>query len=129
MPRRKRPAYGMEVCGMAKDCGGTPAFAVVLPICWSMRKTPVQSAIVSDRASSPTSLLQSESAGTTCTGSVHVVKVRPMQVFNAYIKSKAGVIVCERLWYSSMFESCVKTLISYSSTAEGLPDTGNQERM
>lgn len=48
MPRRKRPAYGMEECGMVEDCGGTPAFVVVLQICSSMRKTPVQSAIVSD---------------------------------------------------------------------------------
>lgn len=33
---------------MAEDCGGTPVFEVVLQICWSMRKTPVQSVNVSD---------------------------------------------------------------------------------
>lgn len=48
MPSRKRPVYGMEECVMAERCGGTPAFAAVLQTCWSMRKTPVLSANVSD---------------------------------------------------------------------------------
>ena len=50
MPRRKLPACGMEEeeCGMEKDCGGPPVFAVVLQISWIMRKTPVLSASVSD---------------------------------------------------------------------------------
>ena len=58
MPRRKRPAYGMEECGMVEHCGGTPAFVVVLQICWSTRRTPVQSANVSDDgATSPKSVV------------------------------------------------------------------------
>lgn len=58
MPRRKQPAYGMEECGMAEECGGTPAFAAVLQTCWSMRKTPVQSVSVSgDHESKPSSFL------------------------------------------------------------------------
>lgn len=48
MPRRKRPAYGMEACGMVEDCGGTPAFVVALQTCRSTRKTPAPSANVSD---------------------------------------------------------------------------------
>lgn len=48
MPRRKRPAYGTEACGMVEDCGGTPAFVVALPTCRSTRKTPAPSANVSD---------------------------------------------------------------------------------
>lgn len=54
MPRRRQPAYEMEGCGMAVDCGGTPAFEVVLQICWSMIKVPVQSASVSDNHSRST---------------------------------------------------------------------------
>lgn len=58
MPRRKQPAYGMEECGMVEDCGGTPVFAVVLQICWSMRKTPVQSANVSDHGTNLKSVIR-----------------------------------------------------------------------
>lgn len=71
MPRRKRPAFEMEECGMVEDCGGTPVFVVVLQICWSTRKTLVQSVIVSDdRATRPEISLQSVLAGTKCAGSV-----------------------------------------------------------
>lgn len=43
MPRKKRPA-----CGMEEACGGTPVFGVAPWTCWSLRKTPAQSASVSD---------------------------------------------------------------------------------
>lgn len=44
---------------MAEDCGGTRVFEVVLQICWSMRKTPVQSVNVSDDyATSPKSVFR-----------------------------------------------------------------------
>lgn len=80
MPRRRQPAYVMEGCGMEVDCGGTQASVVVLQTFWSTRKTPVQSASVSDdHTVSPKA-----SPVCACRDKVFnvVLKVRPVQCLN-----------------------------------------------
>lgn len=104
MPRRKQPAYGMEECGMVEDCGGTPVFAVVLQICWIMRKSHVQSAIVSDKG------LHSVLAEKKCAGSVLLM---------------FGMSDCGCGWGTLPWVKVATTL----STTEQLPDTREQERM
>lgn len=87
MPRRKQPVYVME------DCGGTPVFEVVLQMCWSMRKTPVQSVNVSDDyATSPKSVFR------------HVVKVRPKRC-SVIMSQVALECLCGRLCRYRLYEN------------------------